>query len=448
MSKNKIVAAGAILVVLIIIASFSAMSIVQASTVKNVEKAEITDTLENGASLKWKKVSSADGYRVYQSPSGENAFEKIAQIEDGNAEEYTVEGLEQATAYDFYVTAYKNNSKKNVESEEYTVLSLCTKPSKQTLSAVSSDDEGVLSFAWEINSLAAGYQAQYVKGDAAAFDAKDNGAQEVNIDDKATADYKVEGLDVKETYSVRIRTYITYNDETIYGEWSDVQSVEIAEKVQMASNLDPNKPMIALTFDDGPGYNDASERILDVLEQYGVRATFFMVGKNAKDQPDNLKRKVELGCELGNHTWDHNHYGSAVSASDIKQCSDAIYEATGQYPTCFRSPGGNTTQTIRDECKAEGMPLYYWSLDTQDWKYRDATSVYNKVMNNVSDGDIILMHEIYSTTADAVEKMVPELIKQGYQLVTCQELMLAKSGNAPEAGTQYVNATTVNNKTS
>ena len=93
------------------------------------------------------------------------------------------------------------------------------------------------------------------------------------------------------------------------------------------------------------------------------------------------------------------------------------------------------------------MSLYYWSLDTQDWKYRNADHVYNAVMKNVKDGDIILMHEIYPTPADAVKKMVPELIKQGYQLVTCEELIQAKTGEAPSSGTQYVNAKTINNKT-
>ena len=94
------------------------------------------------------------------------------------------------------------------------------------------------------------------------------------------------------------------------------------------------------------------------------------------------------------------------------------------------------------------MPLYYWSLDTLDWKTRDAKKVYDTVMNNVKDGDIILMHEIYESTADAFEKMVPELIKQGYQFVTCDELIRAKTGSAPTAGTQYVDGKTVNNETS
>ncbi len=94
------------------------------------------------------------------------------------------------------------------------------------------------------------------------------------------------------------------------------------------------------------------------------------------------------------------------------------------------------------------MALYYWSLDTEDWKYRNADHVYKAVMNNVQDGDIILMHEIYPSTAEAVERMVPELVKKGYQLVTCEELIKAKTGKEPEAGTQYLNATTVKNETS
>ena len=238
------------------------------------------------------------------------------------------------------------------------------------------------------------------------------------------------------------------NDEKLYGAWSNVSKVKIAKQIEAPANIDKTKPMIALTFDDGPGYNKSSDKILNVLEKYNVRATFFMVGQNAKDHPDNLKRKVKLKCELANHTWNHNHYGDNVTKEDIKKASDAIKKASGGYaPTAFRSPGGNTTDLIRSECKAEGMPLYYWSLDTQDWKSRNADAVYKAVMNNVKDGDIILMHEIYDSTAEAVARMVPELIKQGYQLVTCQELVLAKTGKMPEAGVQYINATTIKNET-
>lgn len=208
------------------------------------------------------------------------------------------------------------------------------------------------------------------------------------------------------------------------------------------------KPMVAFTFDDGPCNNDAPSRILDTLERYNARATFFMIGENALEHPDNLKRKVNLCMEIGNHTYDHNHFGKAVTPSDIQKASDAIYDACGMYPTAFRSPGGSTTYTILDECKKENMALYHWSIDTMDWKYKDADRIYKTVMESIDDGDIVLMHEIYPTTADAIERIIPALIKKGYRIVTCKELVEAKTGKPPQAGKQYINATQIFNITS
>lgn len=440
--SRKIRLTGLILIVLIIIAMFSAMGVVQAKTVSDVENTAAANIDDTSIELTWKKVSSADGYYIYKSLSGKDNFEKIASIKDSKTVKYTAVDLEQATEYDFYVTAFKN-SKSNVESSEYQVLSVCTLPSQQKIE-ISSPDAGQLDIVWAVNDKAAGYQVQYVEGDGSDF----SSAEKLNIEDCNTSEKLVEKLSAKQTYSVRVRSYMTYKNETLAGKWSETQSVEISEKIQMPDDIDPDKPMIALTFDDGPGYNSASDKILDVLEKYCARATFFMVGKNAADHPENVKRKVELGCEIGNHTYNHNHYGKNVTADDIKKASDAIYKVCGQYPTAFRSPGGNTTSKILKECKNENMVLYYWSLDTEDWKSRDADKVYNKVMKNVSDGDIILMHEIYDSTAEAVEKMVPELIKKGYQLVTCEELVSAKTGAKPKIGQQYVDADTINNKTS
>ncbi|MBQ9530479.1 MAG: divergent polysaccharide deacetylase family protein [Eubacterium sp.] len=440
---KKIRIAGILLIILIIIAAFSAMAVVQSKTVSDVEKFEVVKTSSDSVSFSWKKVSSADGYYIYKADEQNTEFEKAATIKDAKTKEYTLKKLEQASKYKFYITAYKGEDDV-AESKEHPSVSACTLPEAQKIQNIESPDTGLMKVKWTINSEAQGYQLQYVQGDGSDF----SGAKTVNVKDKAKSSYTLKDLKQKKTYSARVRTYISYNDRTLYGKWSDISSVKIQEKITMSSDINTKQPMIALTFDDGPGYNNSSDKILDVLEKYNVRATFFMVGRNAKDHPDNLKRKVALGCELANHTWDHNHYGKNVTASDIKKCSKAIYDACGQYPTAFRSPGGNTTSVIRKECKTENMPLYYWSLDTQDWKSRDANKVYKAVMNNVQDGDIILMHEIYDSTAEAVEKMVPKLLKKGYQLVTCEELVLAKTGKRPVPGTQYVNATSINNTTS
>ena len=96
--------------------------------------------------------------------------------------------------------------------------------------------------------------------------------------------------------------------------------------------------MIALTFDDGPAVNtDSSDRILDVLEKNNAKASFFMVGYYASQNPDNVKRKAELKMELGNHTWDHSRYGNDVTPDDIRRTSNQIHDITGQFSTCFRS---------------------------------------------------------------------------------------------------------------
>lgn len=440
---KKIRIAGVFLIILIIVAAFSAMAVVQTKTVSDVEKFAVESASSNSVSLSWKKVSSADGYYIYKAVGKKGEFEKAAEIKEEKAKKYTLKDLDQATEYKLYITAFKG-SKSPVESKAHPEVVFCTLPERQKLESVESPDAGQLKVKWTINSKAEGYQIQYVEGNGKDFSA----AKSINVKDKAKSSKTISDLKAKKTYSARVRSYIHYNGVVLWGKWSEVQSAKILEKITMPSDIDTGKKMIALTFDDGPGYNKASDKILDVLEKYGARATFFMVGKNAKDHPKNLKRKVELGCELGNHTWNHDHYGKNVTASDIKKCSQAIYDVCGQYPTAFRSPGGNTTEAIRKECKTENMPLYYWSLDTQDWKYRDANKVYNAVMKHVEDGDIILMHEIYDSTAAAVEKMVPELIKQGYQLVTCEELIMAKTGKRPVAGDQYVDATSVNNKTS
>lgn len=442
---QKIRITGALLIVAIIIGMFVSMGIVQSNNVGDVKNVTSIKTSYTAADLSWKKVSGADGYCIYQRADGEEEFALAKKVDKVRDSKITARltGLQQATKYDIYVTAFKNHKKSMVESKEKAEVSLCTIPAPQTI-GVASPDVGRLLINWTENERAAGYKIQYVKGDGSDF----TGAEIIDINDRTVNTQTIENLEIHEKYSVRVCSYISYNKEIIAGSWSDVQSVEIAEKIEMSGNIDPTRPMIALTFDDGPGYNSASDEILDVLEKYNARATFFMLGKNAADHPKNVKRKIELGCEIGNHTYDHNHYGSNVTAKDIKKASDAIYKAGGVYPTAFRSPGGNTTNLIRKECKNEDMVLYYWSLDTQDWKYRDANKIYKKVMKNVEDGDIILMHEIYGSTAEAVEKLVPKLIEKGYQLVTCEELVKAKTGADPKAGQQYFNATIIKNKTS
>ncbi len=427
-------------VLLLIVAGLLGFYFYQNPTVKAVDGLAVTNVDTASVSLEWKS-DEVDGYYLYQQTGDES--KKIATISNATKTEYTIEDLDSAEQYTFFVNSYVNRINKVIESEEHKTVDAFTLPAKQKIKKVSADEERQIVVKWTANDKADGYQIQYVKGDTDDF----SSATTIDIEKGTKTTYTIKKLGYNKHYSVRVRTYSMFQKERVYGAWSDIKIVKTKRRYVQPSNIDPKKPMIALTFDDGPGYNNVSDRILDVLEKYNVKATFFMVGQNAANQPKNLKRKVKLGMEIGNHTQTHAHYGNNVTKSDIKKASDAIYKACGVYPTAFRSPGGNTTKTILNECKAEKMPLYYWSIDTLDWKNKNADAVYKAVMKNVKDGDIILMHELYPSTAKAVEKMVPALLKKGYQLVTCEQLIYAKTGKAPKAGQQYVNADTIRNNT-
>ena len=198
--------------------------------------------------------------------------------------------------------------------------------------------------------------------------------------------------------------------------------------------IDPNKPMVALTFDDGPSVY--TPRILDVLEKYNQAATFFVVGYNAARYGSTITRAYNLGCEIGNHTYNHpdlttRSYNSIVN--EMASVNSLIYNATGSYATVMRPPYGSHNSTVRS---AMQVPLIMWSIDTLDWKTRNTWSTVNCVLNNVEDGDIVLMHDIHSPTISAVEILVPELVKRGYQLVTVSELAMYR-GNGMKAGVAY-----------
>ncbi len=192
------------------------------------------------------------------------------------------------------------------------------------------------------------------------------------------------------------------------------------------SVIDPTKPMVAVTYDDGPNAT-STNRILDTLEFYNARATFFVVGNQAERNPNILLRMKTLGCQIGNHTYNHPQL-TAISSQNVSyqlsKTSDIITNITGARPTAIRPPYGSYNSTVSS---LAGAPLILWSIDTLDWKSRNATSVTNSVLSNVRDGDIILMHDIYNSTADATENIIPELIARGFQLVTVDELAYYKN---------------------
>ena len=213
----------------------------------------------------------------------------------------------------------------------------------------------------------------------------------------------------------------------IYQEWlATRETTTAAETEEEATAKDceytrTGKPAVALTFDDGPRAG-STDQILDVLEKYNAHATFFIVGENVSQDPDALKREVELGCELGTHTWSHEDLTTLSEKAFNKQINKsvkAIEEASGGKVTVIRPPYGAINSDVKSMLD---LPIILWSLDTLDWSTRDAEATLQTVQENVRGGDIILMHDIHQETADAVEPVVSWLIENGYELLTVSEL--------------------------
>ncbi|MDY5995948.1 MAG: polysaccharide deacetylase family protein [Bacilli bacterium] len=198
--------------------------------------------------------------------------------------------------------------------------------------------------------------------------------------------------------------------------------------------IDKSKKMISLTFDDGPNYN--TSKIIDVLNKYDIKATFFVLGSRAINNKDILKKMADSGMEIGNHTYNHlllTKYDENKIRSEIEDTSEVIYSATKKKPKLLRPSYGSVNNKIK---KVANMPIIIWDIDTLDWKYHNSKRITSRVVNKVRDGDIILMHDIYSASLNALSNIIPILQDNGYEFVTIDELFYYK-GISLENGKVY-----------
>lgn len=198
--------------------------------------------------------------------------------------------------------------------------------------------------------------------------------------------------------------------------------------------IDKSKKMIALTFDDGPNYN--TSKVIDVLNKYDIKATFFVLGSRAINNKDILKKMADSGMEIGNHTYNHlllTKYDENKIRSEIEDTSEVIYSATKKRTKLLRPSYGSVNNKIK---KVANMPIIIWDIDTLDWKYHNSKRITSRVVNKVRDGDIILMHDIYSASLNALSNIIPILQDNGYEFVTIDELFYYK-GISLENGKVY-----------
>lgn len=234
---------------------------------------------------------------------------------------------------------------------------------------------------------------------------------------------------------------IKYNDKVGYVSKAHLTEIKIEKKevklnVPPQGHIDPSKPMVALTFDDGPSIKSTT-RILDTLEKFNVHATFFDLGSLMLRYPDIVKREAKLG-EVGIHTYSHknlNKLSVEELAEELRLSREAYEQVLGYEPKLLRPPYGSCNVNVR--AGITDMAIINWNVDSLDWKYRNKDLTLNEIdkFGNL-DGKIILMHSIHNETADAVEVLVPDLLDKGYQVVSVSELAYYK-GYKLETGTIY-----------
>lgn len=197
----------------------------------------------------------------------------------------------------------------------------------------------------------------------------------------------------------------------------------------------PAPKYVALTFDDGPSPR-CTPRLLDGLRELGAKATFFVVGCQAEKDPDIVRRIADEGHQVGNHSYDHadlHTLTAAQAAEDLRRNDDLLRQLLGDGDYWVRPPYGLLSE---EESSALTVPIINWSVDTEDWKSKDAGKILDIIYRDTGDGDIILLHDRYLNSVSAALQAVDHLQQQGYRFVTVAEL-LALRGIRPEGGTTY-----------
>ena len=214
--------------------------------------------------------------------------------------------------------------------------------------------------------------------------------------------------------SIKLNIEIINNDKE-----KDIEPVIKNDKI-----IDPKLPVVALTFDDGP--SRYTKDIIDTLKSNNVNATFFVLGNKIEIYKDIISESIKNGNEIGNHSYNHK-WLSKLSTNElldqINKTQDILKETVNYTPTCFRPTYGSVNNRIR---KSINLSITLWTIDTKDWKINSVDRIVERAIKDIEDGDIILMHDIFQRSSEALKKIIPKLKEQGYQFVTISELKEVK----------------------
>ena len=252
---------------------------------------------------------------------------------------------------------------------------------------------------------------KYISGDVESSGETESSGDEFNNEDVSSGEIIVDNAS-----NENIDIINSESGEDVSGDATSINYFANNRK------LDPNKPMVALTFDDGPDPK-RTIKMLEILKKNNAVATFFDIGTLMEKYPDVVKKEVEARCDVGGHTYSHvnlNSLSQEEVKKEIENVENAFKNATGQELKYIRPTYGNANSKVRE---VVDRPIINWCVDSLDWKYRDADKVIEEIRKTKNfDGRIILMHVIYDSTLEAVERLIPQLIDEGYQIVTVSEM--------------------------
>jgi len=220
------------------------------------------------------------------------------------------------------------------------------------------------------------------------------------------------------------------------GEGEPVPEKSIRTAYQRDLTQLANKKLVAFTFDDGPN-NQTTNVLLDNLDKYKARVTFFVVGNRVSSNSEALKRAYDMGNQIGSHTYKHSNLlklNNEQIIEEIQKANIEIKNVIGVEPTILRPPYGNINSEIKS---ATNMYTILWDLDTEDWKHKDAGKITQYILDNVHDGAIILLHDLYETSIEGALKSMEILEQEGYAFVTIDEMVELKQRKLTKEKSYY-----------
>ena len=468
--------------------ALSVSIISNAVDIKTVQLTAVSNS-KNGLSVSWKKVGGVDGYIIYRQRIGSSGWKRLAKIEKASVVSYTDKSVRNGVRYTYTMKAYVGSGKsessnrisrvycavptvssvKNISNGVYLKWKECAGADEYRIYRKSSGSEwkriacvSPKNLSYTDSRVKSAVRYMYQIRQVCSKNISASGGNQktmtfISAPKDLRASASVSGIQLSWKAVMGADRYYVFRKSSGEKSWKKVSEIKgnltawtdksapkgktgyyrlraviLSPKATSAysskagaARLDKSTKMVALTFDDGP-YRPVTNQILDVLQKYNSRATFFVVGSRVSTYSDCIRRAVSLGCEIGNHTYNHTTLTTASDSQIMKEISDsndALKKYTGCKASIVRAPGGSVNSRV---LSLVPYPFISWSVDTMDWSHRSVSRTVQNIKNNVRDGSIVLMHDLYYSTGDATEIIVPWLIDQGYQIVTVSEMMKYK----------------------